>query len=106
MEQDLADVKDYQVIRLYATNCSQVANVIQATKGSVSTLTGIYDVHEVENEVGIITSAINANWKRINTVSVGNELVNSGSASVGDVISAIGVPSKSKARADQLSRLK
>ncbi|KAL9102283.1 MAG: hypothetical protein Q9163_002552 [Psora crenata] len=88
--QDLADVNSYQVIRLYGTDCNQVANVMQATKGSVSIFAGIFNIADVQNEVDIIASAVSGNWKVINTISVGNELVNNGGASVGQIISAIG----------------
>ena len=87
---DLAGVQSYQVIRLYGTDCNQVANVIQATKGSVSIFAGIYNINNVKSEVQTIASAVKGNWKIINTVSVGNELVNNGGASVDQVTAAIG----------------
>ena len=86
---DLADVKSYQVIRIYGTDCNQVANVIKATKGTVSIFAGIFNINNVQEEVNTIASAVNGNWKLINTVSVGNELVNNGKASVNQVTSAI-----------------
>ncbi|KAL9131911.1 MAG: hypothetical protein Q9217_000271 [Psora testacea] len=88
--QDLADVNSYQVIRLYGTDCNQVANVIQGTKGRVSIFAGIFDINDILNEVNAIATAVDNNWKLINTVSVGNELVNNGAASVAQIISAIG----------------
>ena len=81
IEQDLADIEGYQVIRLYATDCNQVANVIKATKGSVSIFAGIADIKDIENDIATLASAVNGNWTLINTVSVGNELVNANKAS-------------------------
>ncbi|KAL2045516.1 hypothetical protein N7G274_001944 [Stereocaulon virgatum] len=87
---DLHDVSSYQVIRLYGTDCNQIANVVAATKGSVHLFLGIFDINSIPSEVSIIKSAVNGNWGIVNTVSVGNELVNSGKASASQVIAAIG----------------
>lgn len=83
-------ITGYQVIRLYGTDCNQVANVVAATQGKVSLFLGIYDITSVQAEVATIASGIKGNWALVNTVSVGNELVNSGAASVGQVTAAIG----------------
>ena len=80
----------YEVIRLYGTDCNQVANVIAATKGNVKLFLGIFDINAIQQEIQTISSAVNGNWALVNAVSVGNELVNSGKASVGQVTSAIG----------------
>ena len=60
---DLANIKTYQIIRLYGTDCNQVANVIKATNGDVSIFAGIFDINNIQNEVGTIASAVNGNWK-------------------------------------------
>ena len=86
---DLQDVSSYQVIRLYGTDCNQVANVIASTRGSVHLFLGIFDINSIPSEVQTIKSAVNGNWGIVNTVSVGNELVNSGTASAPQVIAAI-----------------
>lgn len=88
---DLQDVSSYQVIRLYGTDCNQVANVIASTKGSVHLFLGIFDINSIPSEVQTIKSAVNGNRGIVNTVSVGNELVNSGTASAPQVIAAIGI---------------
>lgn len=87
---DLEKASSYQVIRLYGTDCNQVANVIAATKGNVKLFLGIFKIDSVESEVKAIASAVNGNWGIVNTVSVGNELVNNGGASPAQVIAAIG----------------
>ena len=86
---DLQKVNSYQVIRLYGTDCNQVANVVAATKGNVHLFLGIFDINSIPSEVQAIKSGINGNWGIVNTVSVGNELVNSGKASAAQVIAAI-----------------
>jgi exo-beta-1,3-glucanase (GH17 family) len=87
---DLQQATPYEVIRLYGTDCNQVANVIAATGGKVSLFLGIFDINSIQSEVQTISSAINGKWSLVNTVSVGNELVNSGAASAGQVTAAIG----------------
>ena len=87
--QDLADIQSYQVVRLYGTDCDQVAKVLKVTKGKVSIFAGVFNIDNAQKEIEIISSAVRGNWKVINTVSVGNELVNSRSKLVSQVTSAI-----------------
>ena len=86
---DLANVSGYEVIRLYGTDCNQVANVIAATHSTVHLFLGIFDITSIQSEVQTIASALDNNWSLVNTISVGNELVNSGSASAAQVVAAI-----------------
>ncbi|KAL9603652.1 MAG: hypothetical protein Q9219_000971 [cf. Caloplaca sp. 3 TL-2023] len=87
---DLAQINGYQVLRLYGTDCNQVANVLAATKGSnVKFFLGIFDLAQVQKEAEIIASAVHGDWSRVNTISVGNEMVNKGT-DPGAVIGAIG----------------
>ncbi|MCJ1289192.1 hypothetical protein MMC34_000724 [Xylographa carneopallida] len=86
---DLAGVKGFDVVRLYGVDCNQIANVVAAKTG-MKLFIGIFDINSIESEVQTITSAIKGDWSLVQTVSVGNELVNSGGASVGEVVAAIG----------------
>ena len=88
--QDLAAINGFSVIRLYGTDCDQIANVLAATKDKgISLFLGIYDITQVSSEVQKISDAVHSDWHLVNTVSVGNELVNQGKASVGQVTAAI-----------------
>ncbi len=88
---DFQSVSGYEVVRLYGTDCNQVANVIAATKGkNLKLFLGIFDLGSIADECKTITSAVNGDWSIVNTVSVGNELVNNGGASVDQVTAAIG----------------
>ena len=89
MAEDLKNVEDFQIIRLYGTDCDQVAKVAKALDGKTSIFAGIYDIKNIEEEVDLINSGINGKWSRISAVSVGNELVNSGQATVEQVTTAI-----------------
>ena len=88
---DLQGVSGYQVIRLYGTDCNQVANVIAAIKGkNVKLFLGIFHLDQIADECKTIASAVNGDWSIVNTVSVGNELVDNGGKQPGEVIAAIG----------------
>ena len=82
-------MKGFDVVRLYGVDCNQIANVVAAKTG-MKLFIGIFDINSIQSEVQTIASAINNDWSLVQTVSVGNELVNSGGASVGAVVSAIG----------------
>ena len=61
-----------------------------ATQGkNTKIFQGIFDITQIPNEVKIISSAVNGDWSLINTVNVGNELVQGGT-DPNAVISAIG----------------
>ncbi|KAI4197612.1 MAG: hypothetical protein LQ346_002957 [Caloplaca aetnensis] len=87
---DFIKIGGYQVIRLYGTDCNQVANVLAATKGrSMKLFLGIFDLAQVQKEAETISKALNGDWSRINAISVGNEMVNKGT-DPGTVIGALG----------------
>ncbi|KAL9043492.1 MAG: hypothetical protein Q9214_003326 [Letrouitia sp. 1 TL-2023] len=88
---DFSEINGYQVVRLYGTDCNQVANVLAATKGSsVQLFLGIFDVDKIQEECSTLSKAVNGDWSRVRAVSVGNELVNKGAADTSKVIGAIG----------------
>ena len=64
--------------------------MVAATKGRVKLFLGIFDISSIQNEVQAISSGINGNWGLVHAVNVGNELVNGGKASAGQVTAAIG----------------
>jgi exo-beta-1,3-glucanase (GH17 family) len=50
---------------------------------------GIFDLSTLSTEIATIVSAANGDWSSFDTISVGNELVNSGTASASQVVAAI-----------------
>ena len=86
---DLQDLDGFKIIRLYGTDCNQVANVLKATGGKVPLFAGLFKLDNIESDVSTLASAVNGKWKQIKAVSVGNELVNSGAASADQVVAAI-----------------
>ncbi|KAI1207766.1 glycoside hydrolase family 17 protein [Annulohypoxylon truncatum] len=82
--------KDYGVMRLYGVDCNQVATAYAAAKKHGNKLfLGIYDINSVEQSVSTMAAGVNHDWSIVDTVSVGNELVNNGGATVGQSLSAL-----------------
>ncbi|KAF4618376.1 hypothetical protein G7Y89_g14927 [Cudoniella acicularis] len=92
VSQDINSISDgYSLVRTYGTDCNQVANVLTAAKAKgLKLFAGIYDLSTLSDEVATIVSAANGDWSSFDTISVGNELVNSGAASADTVVAAIG----------------
>ena len=87
---DMEMVAGFSVIRLYGTDCDQIASVLKAITGrGISLFLGIFDLTQLPGECKEIVDAAKGNWGIIKTVSVGNELVNNGKASVAEVTAAI-----------------
>jgi len=70
-----------------------VANTLAAIKGkSTQIFAGVFNLSTLTSEVQTIIDAVKANggnWNVINTVSIGNELVNDGKATVSQATSAV-----------------
>ncbi|RYC58015.1 hypothetical protein CHU98_g8190 [Xylaria longipes] len=82
--------KDYGVVRLYGVDCDQVSTVSQAAKKYGNKLfLGIYDINTVDSAVATMAASLNHDWSMVDTVSVGNELVNNGGATVDQSLAAL-----------------
>ncbi|KAG7662289.1 MP65 [[Candida] subhashii] len=77
---DIAILSGFDIIRLYGVDCDQVGSVLKAKSSSQKVFAGIFYMDQIEAGVQTIADAVSANgsWDDIYTVSVGNELVNSG----------------------------
>ncbi|KAL6943322.1 putative 17 glucosidase scw10 [Hanseniaspora osmophila] len=85
---DLAPLSEYGVIRIYGTDCNQVANVLAGKSSNQKVFAGIFYMNDIEGCVSTIASAVKStgsSWDDIHTVSVGNELVNNGEATVDQI---------------------
>lgn len=84
---EIEQLSGYSIIRLYGVDCDQVNAVMAAKSSSQKIFAGIFDVANIESGVESLASAVKANggWDHVHTVSVGNELVNGGQASVSQV---------------------
>ncbi|KAK2062356.1 cell wall glucanase [Colletotrichum caudatum] len=92
MDADFAQLKgNYSVVRTYGTDCNQIANALPAAKkAGLKLFLGIFDIGSIPTQAAIIVSAVNGDWSLINTVSVGNELVNNGKATAQQMVTAVG----------------
>jgi exo-beta-1,3-glucanase (GH17 family) len=87
---DFASMAAYPIIRLYGTDCNQVATGLAAAKQYGKKLfAGIFDINNAAGEAQIMIDAAQGDWSLFDTVSVGNEAVSSGKASVGQVVAAV-----------------
>ena len=84
---ELSTLSGYDIIRLYGVDCDQVSAVLQAKSSNQKLFLGIYYVNAIEDGVSAIKDAINAHgsWDDVYAVSIGNELVNMGEATVSQV---------------------
>ncbi|KAF2207179.1 glycoside hydrolase family 17 protein [Cercospora zeae-maydis SCOH1-5] len=87
---DFEKLDGYSLVRIYGCDCNQVTTVHKAaTAKGMKVFIGIFDITQVAQDVQIIVAAANGDWSWVDTVSIGNELVNNGAASVGDVVNAV-----------------
>jgi exo-beta-1,3-glucanase (GH17 family) len=82
---DLAYLTGFDVIRLYGVDCNQVANVYAAKQSSQKLFLGLYDMGSIASDLETLKEGINSDWSCVHTISVGNELVNSGEATPAQV---------------------
>ncbi|KAF7198222.1 putative family 17 glucosidase SCW4 [Pseudocercospora fuligena] len=89
---DFAKLQDFSMVRIYGTDCDQVNTVVTAAKAkNMKVFAGIYDITQAEAEAQKIIAAAKNDWSVIDTVSVGNEVVNAGTHSPAEVVAAINV---------------
>lgn len=85
VKKDLAQLSGYDIIRIYGTDCNQVANVYAGKASNQKIFAGVYDVSDIDSELETLHSGLNGDWSVVETVSIGNELVNDGKATVSDI---------------------
>lgn len=89
--QDFSSISGYSLVRTYGTDCNQVSTVLTAAKAKgMKLFAGVFDLSTLSSEIATIVSAANGDWSSFDTISIGNELVNSGTASASTVVAAIG----------------
>ena len=89
---DFEKLGGYSIVRIYGVDCNQVSTVTSAASAKgISVFAGLLTIGNVASDLGSLIKQTNGNFGPITTISIGNELVDMGKASVGDVINAIGV---------------
>lgn len=88
VKSDIAQLAGFSVIRIYGVDCDQVPNVLAALGPDQKVFLGIFDVASIEAGLSTINDAIKAHsagWDVVHTISIGNELVNNGAATVDQI---------------------
>jgi exo-beta-1,3-glucanase (GH17 family) len=81
----------YTMVRTYGVDCNQVAMAIaSAAKYNMVIFAGLTSLDNLVPNLNSMISQVGSNWHMINTVSIGNELVNDGLAAVEEVVAALG----------------
>ena len=75
------------MIRIYGVDCNQVPNVLAGLSSGQKIFAGIYNTDNISGDIETLASAVKnaGGWDIVDTVSVGNELVNGGQATVSQV---------------------
>ncbi|KAF4545682.1 Cell wall glucanase [Lasiodiplodia theobromae] len=96
--QDINSLKGYGMVRLYGTDCNQLDAVVPAVKNSpgMKLFLGIWHCETTDvamAEANTIVNAVNnyldGDWSLIHTVSVGNEVIDRGEASVDSLLATL-----------------
>ncbi|KAF5098505.1 hypothetical protein D0Z00_002027 [Geotrichum galactomycetum] len=84
---EIAQLSGYEVIRIYGVDCDQVPNVLAALAPNQKVFFGIYDVANIESGLKTIAEGVSnhGGWDIVHTISIGNELVNNGQATVDQI---------------------
>ncbi|RKU41689.1 hypothetical protein DL546_000858 [Coniochaeta pulveracea] len=82
----------YALVRIYGVDCNQVAMVASAARAAgVQLFLGIFNLDGLDDQIRTLVEAIHtyADWSVVESISVGNELVNNGQATVQQVTDAV-----------------
>lgn len=83
VKSDIAALANYDLVRIYGVDCDQVSNVLAALSPGQKVFLGVYDMSAIESALSTINSAVSSyGWGVVDTISIGNELVNNGAATV------------------------
>jgi exo-beta-1,3-glucanase (GH17 family) len=81
----------FNAVRIYGVDCSQVATSLQLAKkyNKKVFLGAFYLDGQLAGDLQSMIAQVNGEWGLVDTIGIGNEDVNKGSASVGQVLDAI-----------------
>jgi exo-beta-1,3-glucanase (GH17 family) len=81
---------DYPLVRIYGVDCDQAKTVTTAAKRhNMTVFAGIFDLNNLDENLKTLIDSVNGDWSMIDTVSIGNELVNKGENSPAQVVDAV-----------------
>jgi exo-beta-1,3-glucanase (GH17 family) len=91
MKGELSSIKSqgFGLARTYDIGCDVGAFVKAAGEVGMRVMIGINSINNVDADIGKLIQLVNGNWGPVHTVNVGNEVVNQGRGSAGQVVAAI-----------------
>ncbi|ERF72957.1 hypothetical protein EPUS_05038 [Endocarpon pusillum Z07020] len=92
VNEDFNSLTSYSTVRIYGVDCNQISTVISAASSkNIKIFAGLLTIADVAGDLGNMINQLNGNFDgTITTISIGNELVDMGKASPGDVVAALG----------------
>ncbi|KAL2850963.1 glycoside hydrolase superfamily [Aspergillus pseudodeflectus] len=90
VDQDIARLTHYAFVRIYGVDCDQARKVVNAAKShNMKVFAGVYDLQNLHASLKTIIDAAAPDLSILHTISIGNELLNRGQNSAGDVVNAV-----------------
>ena len=87
-----ANGDSYDYVRLYGADCDQISLVLPSCeKYDLQIFAGVFNVQgeKFTTELSKLIGQAKDSWSRINTISIGNEIVNTGTVAAGDVAAIV-----------------
>lgn len=82
--------QSYGMVRVYGVDCDQIPAVYAAAKAnSLKVMYGIFSIDNLGDQIATLTAGIKSDWSGVDTVSIGNELVNNGQATSQQMLDAV-----------------
>lgn len=92
IQSDIQKLTDFDIIRVYAPDCSCVSAIMGAMGSNQKIFAGLYYMDSLSSDISTLATQVKASsqgWDGIYAVAVGNEWVNSGTYSASEVASAV-----------------
>lgn len=76
---DIAGLSKYKFIRLYGTDCNQIANVMDAMTSTQMVMLSVFDIDSrLDAEVQSLKDQVGTRWAKVSAISIGNERLSNG----------------------------
>ncbi|QPG74253.1 hypothetical protein FOA43_001578 [Brettanomyces nanus] len=89
---DIQLLSDFDIIRVYAPDCSCVTAIMGSMGSSQTLFAGVYYMASIDADIATLATQVEASsqgWDGIYAVAIGNEWVNGGEYSASEVASAV-----------------
>ncbi|GME70446.1 unnamed protein product [[Candida] boidinii] len=89
IESDISKLTGFDVIRVYAPDCSCVEHIMSAMADGQKIFPGLFYMDSLSSDIDLLATQVEGSsqgWSGVHSVAVGNEWVNSGTYSVSQLI--------------------